>query len=310
MDCRCVQLVQGEAASFAHEADALHAAAGLAAWSVHPLSRALAAASADARSTVWSGVQETPGQGLQARDVDGRPWRLGSLKWALGDAGRRVDAEPNTPDAHVWLACDGRLLAAFAFEEVLRPDARQALDALRADGVRVTVLTGDTPERAQALAARVGADDVVSGATPQGKLDAVARAQAGGARVAMVGDGINDAPVLARADVSIAMGSAAALAQARADVIVLANRIDDLVLLRDTAVRTMRVVRQNLGWAVGYNLASVPLALLGWLPPWLAGIGMAASSLLVVLNALRLARDKSTPAVPASSTRAAQTTAA
>jgi Cu2+-exporting ATPase len=144
-----------------------------------------------------------------------------------------------------------------------------------------------------------------SACTPQDKLDALGQWQSQGHRVLMVGDGINDAPVLARADVSVAMGSAAALAQARADVVILSDRLGDLLHLRNTATRTLRVVRQNLGWALAYNLACVPLALAGWLPPWAAGLGMAGSSLAVVLNALRLTRepaeatDAAVPALPA-----------
>jgi Cu2+-exporting ATPase len=290
MVVRCVHIAAGDAAGFAHEADALAAAASLAAWSVHPLSRSLAAASADAQRTRWSSVQESPGQGLQALDASGRPWRLGSAAWALGDVGSAVDAVSLPTDAHVWLACEGRLLAAFAFEEVLRPDAVQALNDLRAEGVRVTVLTGDTPERAQVLAARVGADDVVWGATPQDKLDAMARAQAGGARVAMVGDGVNDAPVLALADVSLAMGQGALVARSQADAVILSNKLGDFVAARRTARKAVRIVRQNLVWAGAYNAVSIPLALAGWLPPWAAGLGMASSSLIVVFNALRAAR--------------------
>jgi Cu2+-exporting ATPase len=133
--------------------------------------------------------------------------------------------------------------------------------------------------------------------TPQDKLDELAALQQAGHHVLMVGDGINDAPVLARADVSVAMGSAAALAQARADVVVLSNRIQDIADLHQGAARCMRIVRQNLTWALAYNIACVPLALAGWLPPWAAGLGMAGSSLLVVLNALRLARTRE-PAHP------------
>jgi Cu2+-exporting ATPase len=290
MAVRCVHIAAGEAAGFAHEADALAAAASLAAWSAHPLSRSLAAAAADAQRTRWTGVRETPGQGLQALDASDRSWRLGSAAWALGEVGSFVDPVSLPTDAHVWLACEGRLLAGFSFEEVLRPDAVQALRDLRADGMHVTVLTGDTPERAQALAARVGADDVLSGATPQDKLDAVARAQAGGARVAMVGDGVNDAPVLALADVSLAMGQGALVARSQADAVILSNKLADFVAARRTARKAVRIVRQNLVWAGAYNAVSIPLALAGWLPPWAAGLGMASSSLIVVFNALRAAR--------------------
>jgi Cu2+-exporting ATPase len=154
----------------------------------------------------------------------------------------------------------------------------------------VVLLSGDRPERAQRMGQRLAVTAVIGGATPESKLAEVAAAQAAGLRVAMVGDGINDAPVLARADVSFAMGQGALVARAQADAVVASNRLGDLVQAHDLAVRTLRVVRQNLLWAALYNGACIPLALVGWLPPWAAGLGMASSSLLVILNSLRLAR--------------------
>jgi Cu2+-exporting ATPase len=275
----------------ASEPAALAVAAGLAAWSTHPLSAALVEAGAQGLQPVaprdYTGVEEVPGQGLQARDPQGRQWRLGSGAWA--GAGPASDTASGT-DAAVWLACDGQPLAGLLFEERLRPDAAQALQALHAAGVRVTILTGDTPARAQALAARIGIDEVVAGATPEAKLQAVSAAQAAGRRVAMVGDGINDAPVLARADVSLAMGQGALVSRSQADAVITSNRLGDVVRARVSARRTVRIIRQNLAWAAAYNAISIPLAVVGWLPPWAAGLGMACSSLLVVLNALRAAR--------------------
>ncbi|MDP4299025.1 heavy metal translocating P-type ATPase [Leptothrix discophora] len=278
----------------------------LAARSRHPLARALSA-SADAHASAGlpalADLIEQAGAGLQAR-VDGRTWRLGSAAWCGAD-------EAGVERPAVWLAMQGegdahgpgerwQPLVRFEFDETLRADAAAAVASLQAAGLRTLLLSGDQPAPVARMAAKLGLGGHRARCTPQDKLDAVAVLQAQGEAVAMVGDGINDAPVLARADVSIAMGSAAALAQARADVIVLSDRIGDLVVLHDTAVRTVRIVRQNLAWALLYNLVSVPLALVGWLPPWLAGLGMALSSLLVVLNGLRLARDRvrSTPAHP------------
>ena len=128
------------------------------------------------------------------------------------------------------------------------------------------------------------------GATPESKLAEVAAAQARGLKVGMVGDGINDAPVLARADASVAMGQGALVTRAQADAVVASNRLGDLVLAHDLAKRCMAVVRQNMLWAATYNAVCIPLALVGWLPPWAAGLGMATSSVLVIGNSMRLAR--------------------
>jgi Cu2+-exporting ATPase len=156
--------------------------------------------------------------------------------------------------------------------------------------VQVRLLSGDAAARAERIGALLGLDGATGGLAPEGKLAAVQAAQRGGAIVAMLGDGINDAPVLARADVSFAMGEGAAVARTQADGVLVSNRLQDLRAARALARRTTRVARQNLTWACVYNVACVPLALAGWLPPWLAGLGMASSSLLVVLNSLRLLR--------------------
>ena len=269
---------------FADAKAATARAAGLAAWSTHPLSRALAdAGEAAASAPAWSAIEEVAGHGLSARDEAGRTWRLGAAAW--------VDATATAGNAaQVWLGCDGLALAAFECEEALRPGTAEALQVLRAEGVQVTVLTGDTPQRALALAARIGVDDVLAGATPEAKLAAVTAAQAAGRRVAMIGDGINDAPVLARADVSLAMGQGALVSRSQADAVIASNQLGDLVRARHTAQQALRIVRQNFIWAGSYNLLCIPLALVGWLPPWAAGLGMALSSLVVVFNALRAAR--------------------
>ena len=142
----------------------------------------------------------------------------------------------------------------------------------------------------EAAALRLGVEDVRASVTPEGKLAAVTKAQHEGRCVAMVGDGINDAPVLARADVSLAMGQGALVSRSQADAVITSNRLGDLVRARDTARHAVRIVRQNFMWAGGYNAVSIPLALAGYLPPWAAGLGMATSSLVVVANALRAAR--------------------
>jgi Cu2+-exporting ATPase len=192
--------------------------------------------------------------------------------------------------ATVWFGCDGLPLLAFDFDEALRDDARATVDALRAARLEVVLLSGDRSERAERLARRLAVSRVIGDATPESKLAEIAAAQAEGHCVAMVGDGINDAPVLARADLSFAMGQGALVARAQADAVIVSGRLGDLLRSREVALGTLRVVRQNLAWAAIYNLTCVPLALIGALPPWAAGLGMASSSMLVVANSLRLSR--------------------
>jgi Cu2+-exporting ATPase len=193
-------------------------------------------------------------------------------------------------EVDTWLSRDGAPIACFRFTEALRTDAVAALRALERDGVRIALLSGDAPARVERVGRLLGIQDRRGGMTPQDKLAAVRDAQARGERVAMLGDGINDAPVLAQADTSLAMGEGAQIARAQADGVLVSNALLDVVQARALAKKTLRVVRQNFVWAASYNAACVPLALIGWLPPWAAGLGMATSSLVVVVNSLRLAR--------------------
>lgn len=286
----------------ATEAQALMLAAGLGHWSAHPLSRALAETRALGRTpdsaavpgtephadpTVnasWQDVSETPGAGLQAMDAQGRRWRLGSWAWAVEDAGPGA----GDGDGHgVVLSCSGRPVAAFSFEEFMRSGAQDAVSRLTSAGLRLALLSGDSAGRAQGLAQRLGLQACHAGLSPEDKLSLLRQTQAHGLSCAMVGDGLNDAPVLAAAEVSVAMGHGALAAREGADAVIVSGRLDALADLHHTAHRTMGIVRQNLSWAVAYNATCIPLALAGWLPPWAAGLGMAASSLLVMLNAQR-----------------------
>lgn len=184
------------------------------------------------------------------------------------------------------------LHARFVLEETLRPGAVETLRQLQADGVRCEILSGDHPERVQRLGGQLQlpAEALHAGARPEDKLALMQRFQSQGQRITMVGDGVNDAPVLSRADVSVSLASAAPLAQHHADILLLSERLDGLLTARHAARRALSIVHQNLVFSCLYNVLAIPLAVAGLVPPWLAGLGMAASSLVVVLNALRAAR--------------------
>ncbi len=270
---------------------ALTMAMALAGQSLHPVSRALVQAGQGEGLRAWlaQDLREIAGQGLSgtASSPDGQTvasLRLGSLACC----GVQVPV-PDGP--HAMLADATGWLATFELGEDIRPDARATVDALQAQGIEVHILSGDAAASVARVADQLGISEARGGCTPQDKLAFLQAAQRQGRRVAVVGDGLNDGPALAGAHVSLAFGQAVPLAQAQADFVVLGDRLDRVGAALVLGRRTMRIVRQNLAWAVIYNAACVPLAVAGWLPAWLAGLGMAASSLLVVLNALRLARD-------------------
>ncbi len=268
-------------------------AAALGSQSLHPVSRAVVravsirlAGGTEFAPVEVSGVREIAGQGLQAEVHAAGGSRL--LRLGSGTFCSAPSTASDTPMVHL---ADGQgWLASIALTEELRPQARACVQALRADGFAVQLLSGDSSAAAQRVADQVGIDQVQAGCSPQEKLEFLRAAQGQGRQVVMVGDGLNDGPVLAGAHVSFALHSGVPLAQAQADFVIMGERLGGIAQAVRQARSTMRVVRQNLVWAAAYNALCVPLAVVGALPAWLAGLGMAASSLLVVLNALRLTR--------------------
>ncbi len=254
-------------------------AGALEASSSHPLARAFRGAGS---APALRELRNAAGEGVQAR-FDGRLVRIGAAPFCAGIAGSPAPVG----HAQVYLAEEGRWLAAFFVEDALRPEAEGIVRALGERGLRVHLLSGDDPELVAALAHRLGIEDFRGGATPQDKFGYVSGLQAAGRVVAMVGDGLNDAPVLARADASIAMGAGADAAQLQADIVLTGDRLGALAEVLAAARGALRLVRQNLGWALAYNAVALPAAALGWIGPWEAAIGMSASSFVVVLNALR-----------------------
>lgn len=278
----------------ADEAEALSLAAGLAAGSLHPASRSVVEFAKGrgvepASTQGWLELSESAGKGMSAVHPVYGAVRLGAADWT--GAGASSDEQDGQPCVHV---ADGEgWLATFELDEGVRVDAAATVARLRELGMQVWLLSGDRPQSAHRIARFVGIAHVVASASPEEKLEQLARLQNQGHRVAMVGDGINDGPVLARAHTSFALGSAAPLAQAQADYLVQSGRLAEVAHALEQARQTMRVVKQNLAWAAAYNALSIPLALAGYMPPWAAGLGMAISSFWVIGNALRLNRTAS-----------------
>jgi Cu2+-exporting ATPase len=275
--------------------EVLAIAAALERDSSHPLATAFAPL---ASATVHAErIREFAGEGIEGY-IAGALWRLGRRGFvdAIGSPDnplplvRRIDA-----DSAIYLGGHGGLAAAIEVGAPLRPEAPDAVRALRLQGLDVLIASGDSDAAVKQAARMLGVRRAHSRLSPTDKTALLRELRADGHRVFMIGDGINDGPVLAAADVSCAMGQGSAIAHSAADLLLLHESLASLPLAVATARRTLRVMRQNLIWALGYNLAAVPLAACGLISPWLAALGMSLSSLGVVLNARRLARPEAAP---------------
>jgi Cu2+-exporting ATPase len=259
-------------------------AAALERHSAHPLAAAFA--SVDVTGLRPEGVQEISGSGVEGR-IDGETYRLGRHDFA-GAGGSEA---PLGAEELVWLGAGGHLLASFEIHDSLRADAADTVRALQAAGLELRIASGDRPGVVARIAAELGINAPRGRQAPADKIELVRGLQARGRRVLMLGDGINDGPVLAAADVSCAMGQGAAVAHAAADMLLLGDSLGGIARAVTTARGSARLIRGNLRWALGYNLCAVPIAALGWVPPWVAAIGMSMSSLYVVWRAQRFSRE-------------------
>ena len=267
------------------DADAcLALAAALENRSEHPIARAFGRAPLPAES-----VETVPGLGLVG-SVDGRVLRIGQPSFVAEGYGNPPPSIPGDMGQWLLLGDDHGPLAWLVLDDRLRDDAPALLDACRGRGWKTLLLSGDSSPMVGQIAAELGIDQAEGGMTPAAKLARLQALQAQGHRVLMLGDGVNDVPVLAAADISVAMGSATDLAKTSADAVLLSNRLGSLAQSFEVARRSRRIIIENLVWASLYNGLILPFAAIGWVTPLWAALGMSASSLLVVLNALRLTR--------------------
>ncbi len=278
-----------------HSADeALAIAAALESQSEHPIAAAFRSY-VRPDMTVES-ARELAGGGVEGV-IGGVLWRLGNREFvgALEDPpSAKGDERSSGSLSEVVLGNSNGVVATFAVCDSLRSDAVRAVQQLRDMGLEVTIASGDQEEVVRSAARQLGIQRAIGRLTPQQKLGLVQFYKALGSNVLMVGDGVNDGPVLAAASVSCAMAEGSAVAQAAADLLLLNDSLVCLAEAIRMARRLRSVIYQNLGWAFAYNVAAVPLAAIGWIPPWVAAVGMSISSLLVVLNAARLARGGTT----------------
>jgi Cu2+-exporting ATPase len=273
----------------------LEMAAALAQYSLHPVSKSVVAAAANVeRANHWHAdhVNEVAGSGVSGCVWQGEN-KDSAVTLSFGSAEFCGVESDITETLHSFLRDEQGWLATFEFHEDVRMDARNAIAALQKAGIEVFLVSGDSALTVSRVAEQVGIKLFQGGCKPQDKLAFLQDAQKKGKKVVVVGDGLNDGPVLASAHVSFAFGKAVPLAQAQSDFVVLGEQLGLVVKTMGLAKQTMCVVKQNLWWAASYNAICVPLAVMGLLPAWLAGLGMALSSLFVVLNALRLANSKS-----------------
>jgi Cu2+-exporting ATPase len=268
------------------EAQAMGIAAGLEAFSAHPLAQAF-------RNVVpsegFTRVEVQPHGGISGC-LEGQKWSIGTASYTGA-----TYIGPDEDDRSVWLVNEQGWVARFAFSDEMRPATKTLMRALRTAGMKTIVASGDHHEAVQRVAQLSGVDEWHARQSPEMKIQVVRSWQQRGHRVMMVGDGVNDAPVLSEADVSVTVPGAADLANSTADLVLTGKSLIGLLSALDMARFTRRIIRQNLFWAIAYNAAAVPLAVGGWLQPWMAALGMSLSSLMVVANSTRLSRSNTSP---------------
>jgi Cu2+-exporting ATPase len=262
---------------------ALGIAAALEHGNTHPLAIALRRIATRSPELTAKSLRHIPGAGVEG-DIGGVHYRLGRSAFSL-----RASNESDSSDALI-LADNEGVIARFPIQERLRAGAIAQIQALQDRGIGCEILSGDSRDRVASIAGLLGIGQTMAMATPADKLVRLETLRREGHVVAMVGDGINDAPVLAGADVAIAIGEGSAVAHAASGILLASSRLESLAEARAVAAETLVRLNQNLNWALAYNLAAVPLAALGFVPPWLAAIGMSSSSILVLLNSLRIGR--------------------
>jgi Cu2+-exporting ATPase len=266
-------------------------AAGLEKHSEHPIARVFH----EQPSVTVSQVSNHLGGGLSGH-YHGRAVYIGHKAFVSEHTSAIAPEGEDAQGMEIWLATDKEWLARFRLDDKIRDDASQALQALRKSGIETLLLSGDRSGHVQQVAHALGIDRAIGEASPEQKLEVLEQLRADGHRVMMVGDGLNDLPSMAGAGISVAMGTAADLTQLKADAVLLNGQLNSLVAAIETSKQTRKIIRQNMIWAFGYNVCALPLAAAGLVAPWLAAIGMSLSSLIVVLNALRLSRsNKGTP---------------
>jgi Cu2+-exporting ATPase len=271
------------------QARAVRIAAAMEGVSAHPIARAFQAAESKLNTGTGSPrldgpVVVKPGRGLEAR-MDGATWRIGTAEFVAVPV-------PAAGDESIWLADGEGWVARFTLRDALRPGAESMVRALREAGVDIRILSGDGNAAVAAVAERLAVPAFQARQTPGMKLDALLALRESGRRTLMVGDGVNDAPVLAAAEVSMTVKGGAELANSTADLILTGESLELVTTAGAISRRARHLIRQNLTWAVLYNASVLPLAISGMLKPWMAALGMSLSSLLVVANASRLVRER------------------
>ncbi len=269
---------------------ALTIAASLEASSEHPVAKALLNANHNTLLAV-NDLSHQVSEGIQGV-INGTLWFIGNKSFIEKHCSTHFEQDNTAHTNKIYLATKQLCVATFMLSDQLRKEARELITQLHQQHKKTHLLSGDRPESTREISERCGIEHYQANLKPEDKLRDVNALQQKGAIVVMTGDGINDAPVLAGADLSIAMGKGTQLAAASADMILISNNVEHIYHGYLIAIKTLRIIKQNLSWALLYNVIAIPAAAMGYVEPWLAAIGMSASSLVVVLNALRLNRIK------------------